>query len=234
MERLSISSFVAHGHEYHLYGYGPIEGVPRGTVLRDANEILPEERVFVYRTEFGRGSFAAFSDLFRYKLLLERGGWWVDTDVVCLRQFDFTDQYVIGTERLTPSNDQLIVSSSVLKQPADSPLIHWVWSACQDVDLDNVQWGEIGPLLLQRGVDTLGLHAHLKPEPTFSPVPHFDCRAFVDSARINAIGPDVYAVHLWHQMWAHEGIDPEGHYAPSSFYEQLKQRFLGEGARVRL
>jgi|ETNmetMinimDraft_26_1059896.scaffolds.fasta_scaffold323783_1 hypothetical protein len=29
-ERLSIKSFLDHGHEYHLYAYDSIEGVPDG------------------------------------------------------------------------------------------------------------------------------------------------------------------------------------------------------------
>ena len=44
------------------------------------------------------GSLAAFSNLFRYKLLLERGGWWVDTDVICLRPFRVRDELVIASE----------------------------------------------------------------------------------------------------------------------------------------
>lgn len=45
MERLCIRSFLAHGHEFHLYAYGPLEGVPEGTRVVDAREILPEDRV---------------------------------------------------------------------------------------------------------------------------------------------------------------------------------------------
>src|SRR5215213_329764 len=93
MEQLSIQSFLRHGHELHLYTYGDVEGVPRGTVLRDANEILPRERIFVYR-DFP--SVSGFSNFFRYKLLLERGGWWVDADMVCVRPFDFDSPHVFA------------------------------------------------------------------------------------------------------------------------------------------
>src|SRR4051812_6131780 len=79
MERLSIASFLHHGHDYHLFTYGPVEGIPPGTVVQDACEILTESRIFQYRDH---ASYAGFANFFRYKLLLERGGWWVDTDAV--------------------------------------------------------------------------------------------------------------------------------------------------------
>ena len=76
MEQLSIRSFLAHGHEYHLYVYGSVDNVPAGTRVMDARDIHPEPWDFQ--------SCAIFADYFRYKLLLDRGGWWADLDAVCL------------------------------------------------------------------------------------------------------------------------------------------------------
>jgi hypothetical protein len=91
LERMALASFVANGHIVHLYAYDELAGVPAGVQVIDAREILPEERIFRYGPEAGagEGSLANFANLFRYKLLYERGGWWVDADVVCLRPFDF-------------------------------------------------------------------------------------------------------------------------------------------------
>src|SRR5690606_9502875 len=75
LQVLSLQSFIAHGHEYHLYVYDPIENAPEGVVLCDASKILPRQSVFTYQKGFGKGSYSAFSNLFRYKLLLEHGGW---------------------------------------------------------------------------------------------------------------------------------------------------------------
>src|SRR5258706_1862824 len=87
MERLSIKSFLANGHAYHLYAYDDVAGVPPGAVVKDGNQILPSSLIFRCKQN---KSFAAFSDFFRYKLLLEKGGWWVDLDVVCLKFFAFS------------------------------------------------------------------------------------------------------------------------------------------------
>src|SRR5262245_50707816 len=92
MGRLGLASFLANGHEFHLYCYDRISDVPKGAVIRDASEILPRDQAFAYQTGFGQGSHSGGSNFFRYKLLLERGGWWVDTDVVCLQRFDFANE----------------------------------------------------------------------------------------------------------------------------------------------
>src|ERR1041385_3961243 len=91
MERACLASFLRHGHEVHLYTYNDVDGVPPGVIVRDGSEILPPERIFSYREH---DTVSGFSNFFRYKLLSERGGWWVDTDVICLEPFTFDGDYV--------------------------------------------------------------------------------------------------------------------------------------------
>ncbi len=124
MELLTLHSFVDHGHEFQLWSYDDLSQLklPQGVVLRDAAQIIPRRKVFAKaardrETGVGQGSFGApFSDLFRYKLLLELGGIWVDMDVTCLRPFDFPKEYAFRPHRLG-------VVGSVLKSPQGSPLL---------------------------------------------------------------------------------------------------------------
>src|ERR1700716_1693870 len=95
MERLCISSFLHHGHPFHLYVYQDTAGIPPGTVILDGNTILPASRIFTY-TE--HKTYAGFANFFRYKLLLEKGGWFVDADTICLRPFEFGDGHVFSSE----------------------------------------------------------------------------------------------------------------------------------------
>ena len=60
----------------------------------DANDILDKKYIFRRWT----GNLATFADIFRYKLLYERGGWWVDLDLVCLRRLPKV-KYFFGGER---------------------------------------------------------------------------------------------------------------------------------------
>src|SRR5437764_1467400 len=82
--RACLQSFIEQGHAFHLYVYEPVD-VPDGVVLMDANEVIPFEEIFYYRDPTtGRKDLGPFSDLFRFRLLDMRGGWWVDVDTVCL------------------------------------------------------------------------------------------------------------------------------------------------------
>ena len=68
MEQLSIASFLKNGHDYHLYVYGDVKGIPQGTVIQDGNEILPASLIFQYKEH---KTYSAFSDFFLYNLLLD-------------------------------------------------------------------------------------------------------------------------------------------------------------------
>ncbi len=140
LEQRCLKSFVAQGHPYHLYTYEPIDSVPAGVTLQDASQILPQSQVFRNQNGKGKGSLAAFSDLFRYKLLLERGGWWVDTDVFCLKPFDFTAPYVFGAEDKP-------VASGVLKMPRGCELAQRCYEMAARIDPSTIVWNELVALL---------------------------------------------------------------------------------------
>ena len=101
MEKLTIKSFIDNGHTFNLYTYSDKlkNSVPDGTIVLDANEIIPSCELFVYNGngDCRSGSLGCgFTDLFRYKLLHERGGWYVDMDVTCLKNFSsITSEYVL-------------------------------------------------------------------------------------------------------------------------------------------
>ena len=90
----SILSYLQNGYEYHLYTYDIIGNIPNGVIIKDANEIIPKTDIFYYYD-----SITPFSDLFRYKMLYDKGGIWTDCDIFCLHKFDDYDEYIFATER---------------------------------------------------------------------------------------------------------------------------------------
>ena len=79
-----LASFIAKGHRFDLYTYERVT-VPAGVNLRNAGEILPISEIFYFDNPLsGKRDIGPFVDLFRYKLLSERGGWWSDVDAICL------------------------------------------------------------------------------------------------------------------------------------------------------
>ena len=112
MEQLSIKSFLQNGYTYHLYTYNNVKNVPTGTIIKDGNEIISKHQIFTYQN----GSYAAFSNLFRFTLLYQKGGYWADTDLICIKPFNFTREYVFVSE---PSKDykKSLPTSCLIKLP---------------------------------------------------------------------------------------------------------------------
>jgi len=113
LERLCISSFLQNGATYNLYVYDVPRGVPAGVVLKDASEVVSRERVFRYGTGFNAGSIAGFTNLFRYTLIHEQGGWWIDTDICCLQPFNFAEDEGFIAE--TSQTEPFFISSALFK-----------------------------------------------------------------------------------------------------------------------
>lgn len=84
LRRACIQSFLDLGYRFEVYAYAALD-MPPGVVPRDAGEIIPFEEIFYFENEeSGTRDLGPFSDLFRFKLLSERGGWWMDVDTICL------------------------------------------------------------------------------------------------------------------------------------------------------
>jgi Glycosyltransferase sugar-binding region containing DXD motif len=225
MERLSIASFLAQGHQYHLYVYRPVSNVPLGTCLKDASEVLPESMIFQYPDY---ASYAGFANYFRYKLLLERGGWWVDTDAVCLRPFDFADEYVFGSELTTEATTT--PTSGFIKAPAGSEAMAFAWAQCLSKDPGRLTWGETGPRLVAEVIRKYSLHAFLQDYRTFTPVAHFEWERILAPGWTDGFPALTCAIHLWNEKWRRGGQDKNALYPSDCLYEQLKAMYLGSPA----
>ena len=225
MERLSIASFLAHGHDYHLYVYEPLDGIPAGTTLRDAAEILPRSRAFMYSEQ---KSWSGFSNFFRYKLLLERGGWWFDTDFVCLHPIDFAGDHVFASEFAL---GRQMVTSGAIKAPAGSAVMQHAWDVCQSKDPSKLVWGETGPALMEASVEKFSMYDLVQPWKTFCPYGYKEwedaIRRRFDDRRLNGAS----TLHLWHEQWRAKGRDKNRRYYKDSLYERLRLRYLPDGDR---
>jgi len=220
IEQLSIRSFLAQGHAFHLYVNQNVAGVPDGTILHDVREVLPHEPIHCYRHGFGKGTPVLYSDLFRFALLHQRGGWWVDLDMVCLQPFEFPQDYVFGRER-TPAGDTQL-NCGVIKAPAGCELMRRALELFRQLDVAKIRWANGGPILFQQAVVECGLHA-LATEPTvFYPIDYWDVESFVRPGKVSEEGP---GLHLWNACWKRHGLHPDANYPADSPYEQLKQRF---------
>jgi len=207
------------GHEVHLHVYDDIEDAPPGVKLVDANEIVQRNDIVRHKKT---GSYALFSDIFRYRLLRQRSGVYVDCDVYCLRPIELPETgYLLGRE------EDRKVNGAVLALPQDCALLQCLDDAAHDPffvppwykesrqrrlklkkmfgigkNIADMPWGVIGPEAITYFAHQLGLTSVVSPIDVFYPV-HFRCIGHLLDGELS-IG-DVTtkrtsAVHLYNEM----------------------------------
>ena len=246
LERLCLASFLQHGHAVHLYVYGDVADVPLGVQLHDATAILPANRIFMYRK---RKSYAGFSNLFRYKLLAERGGCWIDADLICLAPVTPTAAPVFASERIgekrrrqgwlrhwllpkrvpkntaTPSPKSGI-ATCFIQTPAGSEIMSYCYRESDRQAPAKLQWGQIGPRLLTDAVARFDQTSHVARPEMFCPIDWWSWQQAIEPNPAANLLADAQCVHLWNEMWHRNKVDKNGIFPASSLYEQLKRRFL--------
>jgi hypothetical protein len=203
VERACVQSFLNHGHEFHLYVYDLVADVPVGCRLRDAAEIVPPDRIFTHRDGVAKGSLATFSNLFRFELLLARGGWWMDMDVYCLTPGLPDDGVVIGRQ------DPRLINDAVLRFPAGHALLKTAAAEARAKGVD-AEWTEIGPALLTRLLESDPLADAVFPARVFYPIHFSQFWTVLDPRRTEfALGQirGAACLHLWNEMWRRANLD---------------------------
>jgi glycosyltransferase involved in cell wall biosynthesis len=225
-EALCMRSFVDHGHSYHLYTYAPDLNVPDGVVVRDAAEVLPREDYFEY-TGPGRDSPSAFSNLFRYKLLAAQGGWWVDTDVICLSGQISPCNLFFALE----SDD--IVNGAVLYFGQAHPVMIRCFGEVLEIR-GRAQWGDLGPRLITKVLRDCGLISQARPKDSCYAVGWRDALDLLDPSQADSIIERTKFspfIHLWNEIYRRGGIDKTLRPVPGSFLRQIADRHPVEGWR---
>lgn len=119
---LCLSSMVQTGQTVKLYSHGPVENIPEGVQLLEAEPILPLATLYRLDPHFPdfkpSRTIVQFSDLFRIKLMKHKAGVWLDTDVYLVKQFHPEE----GKVWLARENRSR-VGVSALYLPADNPII---------------------------------------------------------------------------------------------------------------
>lgn len=217
LERLCLASAEAVGNPITLWTYDPetLEGVPSGTDVRDAAEVMPRERLLRYREN---GSVALGANLWRIALLAKGLGCWVDMDFIFLKPFDFSTEYVFGWEHENwinnavlhaPSDSAMVADLLSIPQPNRRPpwwgprkSLNFYWQRLRQgrIELPDYPWGTFSAGLVTHVVKRNGLqHEAQKPE-VFYPVRWKDARALFEHESVvqAMITEDTRAIHMWH------------------------------------
>jgi len=215
-----MQSFLDHGHAYQLYTYSPELKVPSGVEVKNAAELFDPDAYFTYKSGRGAGSHAAFSNLFRYKLLAERGGWWVDTDVVCL-----TSDIPNVDEFFAYESDK-IINGAVLFFKQGDPLMLDCLTKALKIGSD-ATWGQIGPRLITERVIYAGRETGAQPQFTCYPVNHHEALDLVrptKAAFVEARTENSFFVHFWNEIFRRARISKHMLPPSGSFLRALVDR----------
>ena len=241
LEHLSISSFVRQGHKVDIYSYESQGELPAGAEWRDAEDVLPRERLFFYK---GHGTPGAFSDLFRMSLMRQERGIWADCDIYCVRPIEGLGDYIFSWER--PGS----INGAVLRIPSDAPLLDDLLSI---FDLDNrplfephlplgrrlevaarrllgdpvtpshMQYGATGPFALTHFVPKHGLLDKVQPRSVFYPVLYKDIPQLMAAGSdiADVISDDTRGVHIWRSQLTRRGRTDIATPEPGSALDKL-------------
>lgn len=219
MEVLCIHSYLENGHDFHLYTYEEVQNVPKGTIIKDANKIIRRNEIYVDAF----GGYVNLSNQFRYTLLYKIGGWWVDMDTVCLKPFDFEEEYIFSSETSDPYKRYLVNTTYIKSQPGAKFL-----KDCLDFlnarGHENIHWGELGVNLISRMIFRNGLGKYVKPPVYFCPVSPYHVKGLISNTNY-ALPDAAYALHWWNEIWRRMGLDKNNSFPVNSIYEKMKREF---------
>ena len=244
IEKMCILSFLKNNYEFHLYVYDLDinTGIshPNLKVL-DARDILPESEIFQYKN----GSYSAFSNLFRFKLLYMKGHIWVDMDVVCMKYYNFNT----NTKYLLPGEcdinyNQNKIGCSILKFPANDPIlldaINYVNLLKSDVLSGKIEWG-IGPLTINYITTKYKLNSYVKYwwfcnaycchhfkilyDSTYNPISSQMNQKQFCIRDIYSVPEDMYFIHLYNEYFKRHNIDKNSLFDSDSLIGQLLTRY---------
>jgi len=222
LEQLCIRSFRARGHVFHLYVYGVPDGIPEGTMIKDASEILPESDILYYTDQPENPS--AFSNLFRYKLLYIKGGYWVDMDMIALRSLEFEEDYVFSSEAVTLKGFMVTTpNTGIIKAPRGSVVMKRCYDKAVELSRKSVTWGDLGPKLMRGAIKHFGLSDNVKKPRVFCPFYLDELDDIFNrkyDAELNKKLADSYTIHLWNKTIKEKGIDKEK-IIPETLYSYL-------------
>ena len=223
LEKKSIQSHLDLGYTFHLYVYEHIDGIPPGTVIKDASTIVPRENMFQNKFPL------PFADYWRFVLLYKKGGIWVDLDMIALKKYPFENKtYVFSSEKTvqagTLKSKKLEVANiGIIKTPPETPMFQELIKKCDRIlargtiqRTDKVRFMKVFQKLLIKH----NMEKWIVPAETFCPLHWWHTKeAFLATTKYVEFkkkfgvegykwkdilsNENTYAVHMWRSLALH-------------------------------
>lgn len=200
----AASSMRAAGHAVHVWTYSPEKLAllaARGIELRNAADVVPRG---LFDRAVARSEVRYFSDIFRYAVLYEHGGLWMDSDIVLLKPFPFTGDYFFNLQWRGGHRGHFICGNVIFAKPF-SHHIRTLYERSIDCLYGPAAttFGDVGPKLLSDYIaspEGEELRASVFSPMFFNPIDWTELDVFKKPAAELAdyVNDDrVFGVHLW-------------------------------------
>jgi hypothetical protein len=180
-----------------------------------------------------------FSDVFRFKLLLEQGGWWVDTDVICNSDQFPECQYAWANEFHQTAAGRVAIGTSQIKFPKNEPVVQQLYYESSRLASIMTNREEIGPQLISRVVQKHGTpNTHFGSTEQFYPIEWIEAfKLWLPQCREEVIAKTdrAFFIACWASLATYMGIDlnrepPSGSYLADIFSRFAPSRSRGDHA----
>jgi len=245
VEVLCAQSFLDAGHHVKLYHYKDVQNVPEGVELIHGDTVLEIDKFI----QHGRtGSFALFSDVFRYHLLQQNERMiWADLDAYCVKPFASHTGHFFGWESDTHIN------GGVLGLPPDSDALGQLLEMSEDeygipewysdrekarlqqlknegtpIHVGDMKWGVWGPQAVTHYLQKTGEDKYAFPIEGLYPVGFRDRRLLMRARATqkvqNMITDNTYSVHFYGRRVREFLSDIGGMPEPNSWMDQILKK----------
>lgn len=234
IEQLCFASAANWGHAITLYSYTPdeLKGVPKFVELRDAREVMAEEKLVRYADT---GAVALGANFFRYELLAKGLGYWIDADFYFLKPLSFNEEYVFGWEYEERINNAILgfpAESALVRDLCDFPRLNkkppwfgprrslrYYWRtlrAGKRLGVEDLPWGTFSAGMLTYFAKKHRVADVAQKPAVFYPIRWKDARSVYGPPEVveSMLSPETRAVHLWHSRLSgmSDRVPPKGSY----------------------
>jgi len=200
----ATASMRAAGHPVRVWSYSPeklgfLSGL--GVEVRSAADVVPRG---LFKQIINASEIRYFSDIFRYAVLYEHGGLWMDSDVVLIRPFPFRGDYFLNLQWRGAHAGHFICGNAIFAKPYSRHFRNlYEMSVARFTEAHQTRFGEIGPRLLSDYVmseDGAELREWLFSPAFFNPIDWTEVERFNEPIAALADylhDPRVIGIHLW-------------------------------------
>jgi hypothetical protein len=228
LQIMSIKSFLSHGHRYNLWAYSDMDAPP-GTNLLDADKIVPRKVYEKWMLNPYNHKLQTFANYFRYKLIHEKGGFWCDLDLVCLKALVFKQEYIFLNIEDIPLRRELNhlkhllgpygnIANGLFKAPSGSPMLQSLIEKIEPSAINGEcpeHFGTWGAVEFSKSVVDHQLLSHKKKGLIEYGYAYAERQ--YDDPHLNL--PDSHTIHFWNYL----GGKKASH---NSLYDRMKRKYI--------